>query len=280
MRPHFFCPTDFSVASHAAFQHALALALASHGKVTLMHVAGDEEGASGRFPGFRTQLERWGRLPVGSPESAVAGLGFTAEKVIGRAGDPVEIVLNYLENRPADMIVLSTHQRDGHARWLGHPVAEPLARESRAATLFLPQGRGGFVSPADGSLHLQRILIPVCARPSPQPAVDAVVRLLKDGRITGAILTILHVGPAGDMPALEIPTQQIAANVTQLARPGDPVEEILAVAHETTADLVVMSTAGHHGFLDALRGSTTERVLRRLACPLLAVPAFSAASSD
>jgi nucleotide-binding universal stress UspA family protein len=33
-----------------------------------------------------------------------------------------------------------------------------------------------------------------------------------------------------------------------------------------------MSTAGHHSFLDALRGSTTERVLRQLSCPLLTVP--------
>ena len=45
------------------------------------------------------------------------------------------------------------------------------------------------------------------------------------------------------MPALEIPAQQIAASVTQLARPGDRVEQILAVARETAADLVVMRTA-------------------------------------
>jgi nucleotide-binding universal stress UspA family protein len=34
-----------------------------------------------------------------------------------------------------------------------------------------------------------------------------------------------------------------------------------------------MATHGHHGFLDALRGSTTERVLHDATCPLLAVPA-------
>jgi nucleotide-binding universal stress UspA family protein len=33
-----------------------------------------------------------------------------------------------------------------------------------------------------------------------------------------------------------------------------------------------MATQGHHGVLDALRGSVTERVLRRAPCPLLAVP--------
>jgi nucleotide-binding universal stress UspA family protein len=33
-----------------------------------------------------------------------------------------------------------------------------------------------------------------------------------------------------------------------------------------------MATEGHQGFLDALRGSTTERVLRGALCPVLAVP--------
>ncbi|HEY3719491.1 MAG TPA: universal stress protein, partial [Roseiarcus sp.] len=42
---------------------------------------------------------------------------------------------------------------------------------------------------------------------------------------------------------------------------------------EWPADLIVMPTAGHVGYLDALRGSTTERVLRQAPCPVLAMPA-------
>jgi nucleotide-binding universal stress UspA family protein len=38
-----------------------------------------------------------------------------------------------------------------------------------------------------------------------------------------------------------------------------------------------MATAGHADVLDALRGSTTERVLRLARCPVLAVPAGSRA---
>ncbi len=54
---------------------------------------------------------------------------------------------------------------------------------------------------------------------------------------------------------------------------GPTVEAILSAANAYLADLVVMPTAGRHGFLDALRGSTTEQVLRRAPCPLLALPA-------
>ena len=56
-------------------------------------------------------------------------------------------------------------------------------------------------------------------------------------------------------------------------RDGDPVDEIAAAAELVRADLVVMPTEGRQGVFDALRGSTTERVLRRVRCPVLAVPA-------
>jgi nucleotide-binding universal stress UspA family protein len=35
---------------------------------------------------------------------------------------------------------------------------------------------------------------------------------------------------------------------------------------------MVLATQGHLDFLDAVRGSTTERVLRNVRCPVLAVP--------
>jgi nucleotide-binding universal stress UspA family protein len=51
------------------------------------------------------------------------------------------------------------------------------------------------------------------------------------------------------------------------------VDTIVATADQLDVDLIVMATEGRHGFLDALRGSTTEAVLRRAGRPLLAVPA-------
>src|SRR6516162_6521196 len=40
-------------------------------------------------------------------------------------------------------------------------------------------------------------------------------------------------------------------------------------------DFIGMPTAGHHGVLDALRGSTTERVIRHAPCPVFALSAAS-----
>jgi nucleotide-binding universal stress UspA family protein len=38
------------------------------------------------------------------------------------------------------------------------------------------------------------------------------------------------------------------------------------------ADLLVLGTRGPDGLFDALRGTTTEEVLRKCGCPLLALP--------
>ncbi len=56
-------------------------------------------------------------------------------------------------------------------------------------------------------------------------------------------------------------------------RPGDPVSVVLETASSQKADLIVMTTDGPDGFLDGLRGSTSERVLHQANCPVLNIPA-------
>ena len=52
---------------------------------------------------------------------------------------------------------------------------------------------------------------------------------------------------------------------------GPVVETLLAEAE--AADLVAMPMVGAQGLVDALKGSTTERVMRDVTCPVLAIPA-------
>jgi nucleotide-binding universal stress UspA family protein len=51
------------------------------------------------------------------------------------------------------------------------------------------------------------------------------------------------------------------------------VEQILDVGTACAADLIVLRTQGHQTWLDVLRESTAERILRGAQCPVLAVPA-------
>ena len=52
---------------------------------------------------------------------------------------------------------------------------------------------------------------------------------------------------------------------------GNPVEQIITQAEETSCDLIVMGTHGHGTLVDAMMGSTARRVLRRSTKPVLVV---------
>lgn len=52
---------------------------------------------------------------------------------------------------------------------------------------------------------------------------------------------------------------------------GSPHSEIIRLARERGAGLIVMATHGRGFVSHAILGSTTERVLRRAPCPVLAV---------
>jgi nucleotide-binding universal stress UspA family protein len=270
-----FHPSDFSEASEVAFAHALKFALVARAKLTVLHVAASPSTEWQDFPGIRDTLERWGLIPKNSPRSAVGQLGINVDKIIASSKDPVRACLRFLEVHPVDLIVLAVHQQEGRTRWLEKSVGQPIARGAGQMTLFIPFGVEGFVHRQNGSISLQNILIPVTSKPRPQPSVEATVRLIRNLQLPAGMVTLLHVGPTAEMPAVKVPkvtgwTWQRAAKV------GDPADTILQAATEFCTDLIVMTTEGPHGFLDALRGSTSERVLRKARCPLANLPVGSA----
>lgn len=268
-------PTDFSQRSELAFCHALKLALLTKAGLTLLHVAevGEKDGAG--FPGVRETLERWGVLAPGSSRESVGGLGLQIKKIVTRHGDPLESTLHYLEKHPASLLVLATHSYEGKSRWLHRTVAEPLARQSREMTLFLPRDTPGFVSQNDGSLSLSNILIPIDHRPAPQRAIAAACAMAQAMGPRPVTFTLLHVRPSSNMPDVQTQDGDGWKWREVLVEEGDAVSVILQTATSVSADLIVMATAGHQGPMDALRGSTTERVVRGGRYPVLAVPAQS-----
>jgi len=265
-------PSDFSEASLVAFAHALKAALISKSKLALIHVSDNGQRDWTEFPGVRETLERWKLLPAGSPPSAVPELGIDVTKVIGCGPNPVEGVLGYIEQHGADLIVLATHHHG--LDWLHKSISEPVARKSGEMTLFVPAGTPGFVSLADGSVSLRNILIPIAATPRPQPAIDGAVRLIQQLRRESGKFVLLHVGENGSVPTVVTP-EVPGWTWHKMTKQGDVIEVILETARQADVDLIVMSTDGRSGFLDALRGSHSERVLRHAPCPLLAIPASS-----
>ncbi len=271
-------PSEFSKASRVAFAHALKIALQAKTELEIVHVERHKVGRENdihwiEFPGVRETLARWNILPAKASAEEVAKTGLRVKKVLYSESDPLEAMVTYCEDHPPDLLVLATHQRAGLGRWLHKPVAEPLARRSRAMTLFVPTHGRGFISPADGSVTLRRILIPVDHQPNAQAALDEAYFLATGFDCPKIEFKLLHVGTERGMPTLYLPHQPNWRWQQRLV-PGDAIERILEEEADWSPDLIVMATQGHRDFLDALRGSTTERVLRGAHCPVLAVPAI------
>ncbi len=68
----------------------------------------------------------------------------------------------------------------------------------------------------------------------------------------------------------EVPADLRARSIV---RAGKPFVEIIHVAQEEEADLIIIATHGHSGLEHVLFGSTAEKVVRKADCPVLSVRA-------
>ncbi len=269
-------PTDFSLASEVAFVYALKIALAAKAKLSVIHYA--EQGVVTSwdyFPKVKDILVNWGILPPNCSESDLTDLGLRVEGIMATGTDIFGSIVQHLNQQNPDLMVLATHQIVGLNRWLGTPVAEKLAREAQCPTLFVPPfAEERVVSYQDGTVTLERILIPVTKLISPQFGIDYAVDLARLLAVDTIDWKIFHVGVEEHIPVLHFP-KQAGWKWEKLARPGHLVEQLLEMAAEYSPHLIVMTTEGHRGLFDVLQGSTTERIVRDVRCPVLAIPVIS-----
>jgi nucleotide-binding universal stress UspA family protein len=265
-------PTDFSDLSGKAFAHALRIAVAAKSMLHVLHVVERDKFEADAFPQVRAMLAQWGLIDDDEPSPAIATkLGIRVSNVRLEAHRPVDGITSFLDRHATDLVVLGTHGRGGLERLLAGSVAETLFRRSRIPTLFVGSGTREFVRQISGDLGLRRILVPVDHSPAPAPAVEAVRRFAQTVAGGGVTVLFLHVGKSA--PVIQTTSAELEVPDSVILRSGNVVESILSAADEFDADLIGMPTAGQHGVFDAVRGSTTERVLRRAPCPVLAIPA-------
>ena len=267
-----FYPSDFIADEQGAFEHALRVAMAARGRLDLFHVVrpGEEYDVS-LFPSVRSTLERWGRIPFGAGPEAVEHLGLEVRRVHSRGAGVVASIEEHVASAAPDLLVLAMHQRTGADRWLHRALSEPLARECRVPTLMVPRQGRRFVDEETGHVRLRTVLVPVDREPDALPALSRAEALLRTLGVVDAHFILLHVGPSWRVPAVKVSSESGWTHEVETWE-GDVVDHIVASAKANDADLVVMAKSGTRSPLDALRGSTTERVAREVPCPLLVVP--------
>ena len=270
-----FHPTDFSGGAEPAFIHALKLAVDANALLEILHVDRHPESVDWEdFPQVRETLAQWGLLPDWALPEDVGRLGIGVHKHLLGGDAPVDAILDHLDRHEPGLIVLATHHRDGLDRWLHQDIAKRLARISHRTCLFVPHGIAGFVRRKDGEVCLKKIVIPVAAQPDAQCAISWVWQLTQTIKCGSISATLVHVGNDNSVfDSLSFPNLDNWVWEVVVAT-GDPSTEILKIADQQNADLIAMTTEGRHGFLDVLRGSTSEQVIRHATCPVLSVPSF------
>jgi len=299
---HILCPVDFSEFSRHAFDRAVAVARSFGGDVTVLHVMPMPSavpalpyGPEGPGPfGFQvvdrqrtlTELARFLAL---APPPGVR----IHEKVI-EAPSVHQEVLTQISRTSADLVVMGTHGRSGFNHLILGSVAEKTLRTSPVPVLVVPP-RAPDVVPV-GDEPFRSIICAVDFSQDSAHALNHAAALAQPG----ARLTVLHVvepiavgyDPVIGMgfdpiachrAAAEAARKDLVRCAADLRGPtcepeavlaeGKAYVEVLRVAVERQADLIVVGVHGRSALDRLVFGSTTEHLVRRSTCPVLTVPA-------
>jgi nucleotide-binding universal stress UspA family protein len=207
-------------------------------------------------------------------------------------GDPGELIVAKAELDKSTLIAMTTHGRSGLNRWLLGSVAEKVLRATVNPLLLArvdPEGEAtqaetlaSIIVPLDGSelaesvlptaiqiankLHLEVYLIRVCGNPYSAfingggPYAVNVDALMQDRRDQAR--NYLEAKMA------ELRSRGVA-EISYLLQEGIAADEILSVAAQTPASLIVMCSHGRSGVKRWALGSVTETVVRHSDNPVL-----------
>lgn len=293
------CPVDFSDASCHALEHAAASARWYGAQITLVHVYsipipwGAAAGAPAAVP----------VLPAVQPDEMIAEvrrfgagvLGDASPEIVVTEGNTAKEIVRLAEERQADLLVMGTHGRGGFERLFLGSVTEKVLRTTSRPVLTVPPP---IQTATAGPIIYKNILCPLDFSDASSRALGYALSLAKK---TDACVTPLHVVEgfieSGELNInahynvpeyrgylMEDAMTRLKAAIADDRAPcksepkvvsGKASREILRIAVETQADLIVM---GVHGTGAADRfGSTTHRIVREAPCPVLTLRAIDEA---
>ena len=291
------CPVDFSTFSGPALERALRLGNWFDARVEVLHVIPFTVPAGAGLPYYPAppEVTRAQRAQAAQDLADLVasslGEGVPLEtKVL--EGDPWRVIQEEAEALPADLLVMGTHGRSGLERLLLGSVTEKVLRRAPCPVLTV-----GHVAPHPRTGPLfRRILCAADLTRASERTLDVALSLATEN---DARITLLHVmetlpGDHGTGQSLAVPEigplrrdlldqawVQLREAVPEAARAfcevservetGAPWSEILRVADEMEADLIVTGAHTRGAVSRMFFGSTASHVVRRATCPVLVI---------
>ena len=293
-------PTDFTPHARSALKYAAAFARDGCGRVVLFSVQTAEVPANlMTLPAHLLEEEetQWLKQVRDEVKDLLCDPlfdGLEVEPVIVE-GEPAHEIARAVRDYDIDLVTVVTHGRRGLSRALWGSTAEEIIAEAPCPVLTIRPPQHDFVEHRGQrtEIRLNRILLATNFRPSSNAATNLARELA--GATNAELHAVYVIGdyfeqisvmfPEGGRSALSRMRADVndrmqafagesgGTILTRVAE-GRPYAEIVRLAADIDADLIVIGTTVHaslFGGAPAL-GSEIERVVRNAPCPVLCVP--------
>jgi nucleotide-binding universal stress UspA family protein len=300
---HVLCPVDFSECSRHACDRAVAFARSFGADLTVLHVLPVPSavpavpyGPEGPGPfGFEAIGRDRALAELSRFLATEHPIGVPLHHAVAESPSVQQEILLQISRNAADVVVMGTHGRSGFDRFFLGSVAERTLRTSPVPVLVVPPRIPDVMAAGRDPFHSV-----LCAVDFSQDSARALEYAASLARYAAGRLTLMHavepmpIGPdpmvgvvgfdvAGYERALEesgraqlqqlVPdAAAVGTEVETLITRGKAYKEILRIATERQADLIVVGVHGRNALDRMVFGSTAEHIVRRATCPVLAVP--------
>jgi nucleotide-binding universal stress UspA family protein len=291
-------PVDFSEPSKTAVNYGLSLALQFKARLVLSHIVSPSTGLVYTFPSeslaFEKDQTKYAKsmLPSLIPEEYRSPVDL---EIIIKVGEVRDELLGIVTGESIDLVVMGTHGRNAVERFLLGSLTERMLRKLPVPVLTVSHLDPARELHTAGPVPLHHVLYATDLSDSADVGLKFSIEL---ARGTGARLTVLHVlrslesiywgAEGGGFLAEELATfrddtmRRLTNSIPKDGINGVPIvpmlvegeafREILRVASEDKADLIVLNLHGKNVVERALLGSTAERVIRLAHTPVLSIP--------
>jgi nucleotide-binding universal stress UspA family protein len=295
---HILCPVDFSDHSRDALDHARALARFYAARLTVLHVYGAPTppvaviGRPGDTPlpppiNPDEVMEQVRRFCVDTGVAGAPDLSMAVEE-----GRPAKEIVRFAEQHAVDLVVIGTHGRSGFERLFLGSVAEKLIRSTQTPVVTVPPPVDG-----PGAVHYRTLLCPTDFSDASTRALAYALKLAKEAGsrvVTLHVVEMLTTYPvATEAAAITLPDYQQSleqdakrrltaafpadartwVTPTEIVANGRAYTEIMRIADDVAADLIVMGVHGRGAMDRWFFGSTTNHVIRQAHVPVLTLRA-------
>jgi nucleotide-binding universal stress UspA family protein len=294
---HILCPVDFSEISHRALDHAATVARWYGAELTVLFVhqiplaAVAPLGGLGAAPVEPVGLLPEDRVRLQKELESFAGRrqGVTLECRVAEGDIATEILA---AASSADMVVIGTHGRSGFEHLVLGSVTEKVLRKSQCPLLTIPRAAPEAAAVPRLFHHI------VAAVDFSDVSLRALEHAVSVAEEADAHLTLLHVIRLPEHPTLWMDradgasavrdlteaalarlreivpaSARRAAHVEERVETGEPYREILRVAAEQHAGLIVVGAHGKGVVERMFVGSTAQHIVRQASCPVLTIRA-------